>query len=119
MSNEQIKEVARIRADYEEKKTNPIDELKALDKRVKAPASIFAYTFGIIGSLILGTGMCLAMPSVIEGFMPLGIAIGVVGIAAVSANYFIYKRILEHNKRKHASEIFRLSGEILGEDSAK
>ena len=30
MSNEQIKEVTRIRADYEEKKTNPIDELKAL-----------------------------------------------------------------------------------------
>lgn len=114
MNNNEIKAIEKIRAQYSEKKTTKLDELKKLDRDTKRPAQVFAYIFGSIGSLVLGTGMCLAMPEVIEGYMPLGIAVGIVGIAMVSANYFIYKARLSARRRKASSEILRLSNEILG-----
>ena len=114
MSNNEKQFVENIRKGYEEKKTTKLDELKALDRRTKRPAQIFAYIFGSIGALVLGSGMCLAMPEVIEGYMPLGIGVGIVGIIMVSVNYFLYKSILSSRKRKASREIFRLSNEILG-----
>lgn len=114
MNNNEIKTVEKIRSNYEERKTSKLDELKDLDRKIKRPAEVFAYIFGSIGSLVLGSGMCLAMPEVIEGYMPVGIAIGLVGIAMVSINYFIYKASLKARRKKASAEIFRLSNEILG-----
>ena len=106
--------VENIRLGYEEKKETKLDELRALDRQTQRPAEVFAYIFGTLGSLVLGSGMCLAMPEVIEGYMPLGIAVGIVGIVMVSVNYPIYKAILTSRKRKASSKIMKLSGEILG-----
>nr|MBE6545356.1 dihydropteridine reductase [Oscillospiraceae bacterium] len=114
MSNSEIKAVERIRSRYEERKVTKLDELKALDKKTRRPAEVFAYVFGTVGSLVLGSGMCLCMPEVIEGYMPLGIGVGIVGIIMVSVNYFIYKASLKARRRKASAGIFRLSGEILG-----
>lgn len=113
MSENRIKEVERIKAQYEGKRIDKIDELKLLDKQVKRPAAIFSYVFGSIGALVLGGGMCLAMPEVIKGYMPLGICIGIVGILMVSINYTIYKRILDSRKRKYSEKILTMSTEIL------
>lgn len=44
-----------------QKKESKVIALKKLDRKAKLPASIFVYTNGIIMSLILGLGMCLAM----------------------------------------------------------
>ena len=93
---------------------NDIDMLKSLDKSVKNPARIFGYTFGSIGSLVLGTGMCLAM-KVIGGTTPLmiaGILIGLLGIAMVSVTYPIYKTILNKRKKKYSKQIIDLSNKI-------
>ena len=109
----------QIANEYSEKETSKVKQLKRLDASVKNPASIFAFTFGIICSLILGTGMCLAM-SVIGGGSPLMIALGVivgcVGIAGVSVNYHIYKRILEFRKKKYKSDILALAKLISEEE---
>jgi len=113
MSNKEIKAVEKIRNNYEEKKMSKLDELRMLNKSVELPAKIFAYIFGVIGALVLGIGMCLAMPEVIDGFMPLGIAIGVVGIVMVSINYFIYNAILKSRRIKYKEDIMTLSDEIL------
>ncbi len=117
MSNNERQTVESIRAQYEERQWTKLDRLKALDKGVKRPAQIGAYIFGSLGALVLGGGMCLAMPEVIVGYMPLGIAVGVVGIAMVSANYFIYKARLKSRRRKASAEICRLSDEILGNNN--
>ncbi|MBQ3074512.1 MAG: dihydropteridine reductase, partial [Clostridia bacterium] len=50
-----------IAKDYAPKGNSKIVALKKLDKRAKLPAVIFAYSCGIISSLIFGTGMCMAM----------------------------------------------------------
>ena len=113
MSSSEIKTVEKIRSSYEGKKATKIDELRSLNKRVERPAKIFAYIFGVIGALILGIGMCLAMPEIIEGFMVIGIIIGILGIAMVSLNYFICKAILKSRRSKYKDEVISLTDEIL------
>ena len=113
MNNNETKKVEQIRASYVKKETTKIDELKALDKKVKLPADIFAYIFGSIGSLVLGTGMCLAMGVIGNGLMIPGIIIGCAGILAVSINYFVRNNILKSRKKKYADKIIELSDGIL------
>ena len=107
--------INRIRDQYINRPESDLDKLKALDRKVKTPARVFAYVFGTIGALVLGSGMCLAM-NVIEKLSDLmipGIGIGLVGIAMVSFNYFIYKAILKSSKKKHAQEIIAISDSML------
>ena len=101
--------------EYAPKNNSRIVALRKLDKKAKLPANVFAYTFGVIAALVLGVGMCLAMKVIGDGsdaMMALGIVIGVVGIAGVSGNYPIYKKIREHGKKKYAFEIMQLAKEI-------
>ena len=66
--------VNRLRDEYTEHGETKLDSLKKMDRRIKRPAEIFAYTFGTAGTLILGTGMCLAM-KVIGNLAPLGLSL--------------------------------------------
>lgn len=104
--------VEQIRTQYEVRGESKLEKLKKLDRRTKRPAEIFAYSFGIIGALVLGVGMCLAM-KIIGNLMPLGIVIGCVGIAMVSVNYFIYKKIETSRKKKNANRVLSLADEML------
>lgn len=108
----EIKTIEKICASYTEKEVTKLDELKQLDKKVKRPAQIFAYVYGSVSSLVLGTGMCLAM-KVIGNSMALGIIIGVVGIALTLTTYPIFKVILKKRKEKYASQIFELTDSLL------
>lgn len=98
---------------YQEKEITKIDELKALDQKVKTPANIFAYIFGIIGALVLGFGMCVAMEIILAGYFWIGIVVGVFGIIMVSINYLIYKKILNSRKHKYSNKIIELSKSLL------
>ena len=103
-----------IAKDYAPKESSKIVALKKLDNKAKLPATIFTYSFGIISSLVLGTGMCLAMQVIgsgVAGFV-LGIIIGIIGIVGCSINYPIYKRMLEKSKAKYAYEIVELARQI-------
>lgn len=113
--SEKEKIVKQIKEGYEPKTKTKYDELIALNKRVELPAYIFAYGFGIIASLILGLGMCLAMQVIGTGIplMVLGIVIGVIGIALVSVNYPIFLAIMKSRKKKYAEKIIALSDELL------
>ena len=117
MKNE-IKIIEKIRAGYLPKETTSLDELKELDKMVKRPASIFAYVFGSVSSLVLGTGMCLAMKVIGTGIpfvMPLGIGVGLLGILGVSINYSIYKKILNSRKEKYKKQILELTDKLMNQ----
>lgn len=112
MTASETKKVQQIRLRYEQKTVDKFDELKKLDKKVKRPAKVFAYVLGVVGALTLGTGMCFAM-KVIGQSMILGIAVGVVGIAMVSVNYFIYKKILNRRQNKYSAKILELTDGLL------
>ena len=103
-----------IAKDYAPKESSKIVALKKLDNKAKLPATIFTYSFGIISTLVFGTGMCLAMQVIGSGLvgMVLGIVIGIVGLAGCGVNYPIYKKMLEKGKAKYAYEIVELARQI-------
>lgn len=105
----------KIRTQYAEKDAaeREMDRLRELDARVKRPANIFAYGFGTAASLVMGTGMCLAMEVVGKKKQIPGIIIGVAGMAMMGANYPIYKKILNSQKEKYSKEILKLSEKII------
>ena len=100
-----------IAKEYAPKDSSKIVALRKLDRKAKLPATIFTYTFGIISTLVLGTGMCLSM-QVIGDNMVLGIIIGIIGMLGCGVNYPIYKKMLENGKKKYAYEIVELAREI-------
>ena len=103
-----------IAKEYAPKDSSKIVALRELDRKAKLPATVFTYTFGIISSLVLGIGMCLAMQVLGGGIigMVIGIIVGVVGIIGCGVNYPIYKKMLENGKKKYAYEIVELAREI-------
>ena len=107
--------VQKIKDNYLEKETTKLDELKSLDKKVNLPVAVFAYCFGVIGTLVLGFGMCIAMKVILEDYMWVGILIGCIGILLVSINYPIYLTFLNKRKRKYKTQIIEISDELLNE----
>lgn len=103
-----------IAKDYAPKDNSKIVALKKLDNRAKLPATIFTYTFGVVSSLIVGTGMCLSMNVIGKGVfsMVAGTVIGIIGFILCGVNYPIYKRMLEKGKAKYAYEIVELARAI-------
>lgn len=116
--NDQNFLIQKIRTQYTEKEHTDLDELKKLDKKVKRPATVFAYVFGILGAIVMGSGMSLVMTDLaatlgLTAPMTSGIAIGVIGMVMVLVNYPIYKGILGSRRKKYADEIIALSDKIM------
>jgi uncharacterized Tic20 family protein len=116
--NDQEFLVQKIRTQYTEKQHTELDELKALDAKVKKPANVFAYTFGSVSALVMGAGMSLVMTDIgaiigLTSAMEPGIVIGVVGLCMALSTYPIYKRVLNSRKKKYASKIMELSEKLL------
>ena len=116
--NDQEFLVQKIRTQYTEKEHTSLDELKALDRKVKRPANVFAYVFGSISAIIMGAGMSLVMTEIgsivgIDDPMIPGIVIGTIGLGMALLTYPMYKGILNSRKRKYGAEILKLSDKIM------
>lgn len=108
----------KIRSQYMEQQPSELDELRALDAKVKRPATVFAYTFGSVSALVMGAGMSLVMTEIgavlgLTGTMVSGVIIGAAGLVMAIANYPIYKKLLESRKAKYADQILALSEKII------
>ncbi len=116
--NDQQFMAQKIRTQYMEKQATELDELRQLDKKVKRPANVFAYTFGSLSAIIMGSGMSLIMTDIAETVgvadpMLPGIIIGLVGMLIAIINYPIYKGILGSRRKKYAGKILELSDKII------
>ena len=101
--------------EYAPKDDSKVIALRKLDAKAKLPATVFAYTFGIIAALVAGVGMCLSMRVIGDGstvMFILGIVVGILGFVAAGINYPIYKKLLAKGKEKYAFEIIELAKEI-------
>ena len=104
-----------IANEYAPKDTSKVVALRKLDRKAKGPANIFAYSFGVLMTLVLGLGMCLSMQVIGSGgtlLTGVGVLLGILGIAGVCLNYPIYKKLLRSGKEKYAFEIMQLAREI-------
>ena len=121
-SAKQQNEIKAIREKYtvKEHTEDKMELLRRLDRSVTDKAAIVALAFGIVGALLLGIGMSLVMTDigVVLGLgtalsMMVGIAVGLVGIAAVSVAYPMYGCVLRAERERVAPEILRLTDELL------
>lgn len=113
--------VQKIRTQYTEKEHTQLDALKELDAKVKRPANVFAYLFGSISAIIMGSGMSLVMTDIgntigIENALIPGIIIGVIGMLMAIVNYPIYKKMLASRRKQYADQIMKLSDEIISHE---
>ncbi|MBR2336305.1 MAG: hypothetical protein IKA62_08830 [Clostridia bacterium] len=115
-------EIKRIREKYTAPDTeeDKMARLRRLDAQVTNKAQVTALVLGVIGTLILGFGMSLFMSELGEniGFaadqaLAVGIAVGVIGAVLVSIAYPVYSLVLKHQRKKLASEIIRLTDELM------
>lgn len=118
--NDQQFMAQKIRAQYMEKQFSELDELRALDAKVKRPANVFAYVYGSLSAIIMGAGMSLVMTDIgsvlgLGDTMLIGIIVGLVGMALAFLTYPIYKGILNSRKKKFGAQILELSNKLMGE----
>ncbi|MGN0621326.1 MAG: dihydropteridine reductase [Porcipelethomonas sp.] len=118
--NDQDFIVQKIRSEYMEKtpEARNLEALKELDAHVRRPANIFAYIFGSVSAVIMGSGMSLTMTDIgsgigIENAMVPGIVIGISGMAMAIVNYPIYRKMLASRKKKYADKIMKLSEKLM------
>ena len=110
--------VQKIRTQYIEKQHSELDELKALDAKVKKPGKVFGFVYGSIGAIVMGSGMSLVMTDIgtvlgmAETLVP-GIAVGAVGLVMVLTTYPICRKILDSRRKKFAPQIMALSERLM------
>ena len=113
----QQQEVEDIRKKYLPKEEDKMGQLRKLHAIPTQKAQAASLAVGIIGTLIMGTGMSLAMTEIgaaLGGLaMVLGIVIGIAGMVLVALAYPLYNRVLKKQREKIAPEILRLSDELL------
>jgi len=121
-SAKEQEEIKVIRKKYltEDKTEDEMTRLRRLDKTVTGKATVFSLVLGIIGALVMGSGMSLAMTDIgaLLGMetglaMLVGIAVGVCGLVLASLAYPCYNRVLIKEREKIAPEIIRLSDSLL------
>ena len=116
-SAQRQKEVEEIRKAYLPKEEDKMAELRRLHAIPTQKAQVASLAVGIIGALILGTGMSLCMTDIGAALgnlaLILGIMIGLAGAVMVAVAYPIYNRVLKKEREKIAPEILQLSDELL------
>ena len=116
-SAQRQKEVEEIRKKYLPKEEDKMEQLRKLHSIPTQKAQSASIAVGVIGALILGTGMSLCMTELGAALgriaMILGIMIGLAGIVLVAIAYPIYIRTLKKERERIAPEILRISDELL------
>ncbi len=110
-------EVEQIRKAYLPKEEDKMDRLRRLHAIPTQKAQAASLAVGILGALILGTGMSLCLTdlgAVLGSFaMVLGITVGIVGMVLVALAYPLYNRTVKKEREKIASEILKLTDELM------
>ena len=113
----QQQEVENIRKKYLPKEEDKMEQLRKLHGIPTQKAQAASLAVGIVGALIMGTGMSLVMTDIGSALgsvsVTIGIVVGVVGMLLAASAYPLYNRVLKKQRQKIAPEILRLSDELL------
>ena len=97
-----------------------MEQLRRLDSSATQKAQAWAIAVGVIGALILGSGMSLCMSDMgtMLGLgeyltMLIGIIVGVAGLVLVALAYPLHNSILRKEHQRIAPEILRLTEELM------
>lgn len=113
-------ELKKIREKYENREEDKMERVRRLDRGVIKKARTVSLILGIIGTLVMGCGMSLAMTELSDvlglsasSAMLTGVIIGVIGIIIAGVAYPVYDLTVKRERKKIAPEIIRLTDELL------
>lgn len=116
-SPQRQQEVEAIRQNYLPKEEDKLEQLRKLHRIPTQKAQAASIAVGVLGALILGTGMSLCMTELGAALgnlaMVIGVVIGLVGIILVALAYPVYNRTLKKERERIAPEILRMTDELL------
>lgn len=116
-SAERQQEIEAIRREYLPKEADRMEQLRKLHHSATRKAQTASIAIGVIGTLVLGTGMSLCMSELgllLGGMaMVIGILAGLAGLFMVALAYPVYNRVLKKERERIAPEILRLTDELL------
>lgn len=119
-SAEEQQELRKIQQKYQPQEESKMDKIRRLDAGVTQKAAMRSILIGVLGALILGTGMSLSMTDfgtvlgmTQKASMIIGIIIGILGIILVCLAYPVHTYILKKEREKIAPEILRLTEELM------
>jgi hypothetical protein len=107
-------EVLNIRKKYLPQEETKMEELKRLDDLVQNSGVMESLIVGILGCLVFGLGMCLAM-KVIGNAMWLGVLLGIAGAIGMGFAYPVNRKCYNKVKNQHLPRILELTAELTGE----
>ncbi len=110
----QQKEIREIREKYRQKpnEISQIEKLRRLDESVTKKGTLVSMIVGVLGCLILGTGMSCVMVWGEHLFL-VGVFIGIIGLIGVICAYPLYTHITKKERERIAPEILKLADELL------
>ena len=110
-------EVEEIRKAYLPKEEDKMEQLRKLHAIPTRKAQAASLAVGIIGALILGTGMSICMTELgaaLGSFaLVLGVPVGLVGMVLISVAYPLFNRTLKRERERIAPEVLRLTDELM------
>ena len=116
-SPQRQQEVEEIRKAYLPKEEDKLSELRKLHAIPTRKAQTVSLTVGIIGALIMGTGMSLCMTDLgaaLGSFaMIAGVLTGLAGMVMAAFAYPVYNNTLKKEREKIAPEILRLTDALM------
>ena len=116
-SAQRQKEVEAIRKKYLPKEEDKMEQLRKLHYSATQKAQAASIAIGVIGALILGTGMSLCMTELGASLghfaMVIGVLTGLIGLVMVALAYPLFNHVLKKERKRIAPDILRLSDELL------
>lgn len=117
-SAERQQEIEAIRKKYLPKEEDKLEQLRRLHNSASERAQAASIALGVIGTLLFGLGMSLALTELAAFLgalsLAVGIAVGMAGLALIALAYPVYNAVLKKERSRIAPEILRLSDELLG-----
>ena len=113
-------EIKKIRERYTAKaepEEDKMEQLRRLDAGVTKKGTTASLIIGVLGAIIMGTGMSTVMTDFGAPLgvyaIPVGVAVGCVGMIMVALAYPLYMHITKKERERIAPEILRLTDELL------
>lgn len=111
-SAKQQDEIKRIREKYISIEEDKMARIRKLDESTTSLSTIVSLVVGIVGILVFGAGLscCLVWTDTLLG---LGLVLGIVGMIGVVSAYPLYVVITKKKREEVASEILKLTEDML------
>lgn len=110
-SAKQQEEIQRIKQKYMGEEKNKLNQLRRLDSNIEKKGMFLSVIVGVIGLLLLGTGMSLILVWATSMFVP-GIILGVLGMGIIVSAYPLNISIIKKERAQNASQIIKLAEEL-------